>query len=66
MMYFVTKHTIIIENQIIEEFRIADSDFEYCFFTQDKEKAQSVAAILNENTVEPNHVLDIIEDMFYT
>lgn len=39
----------------------------FCFdFTTDEKAANKFAAFLNENDVEPCHVQEIIEDLFYS
>ena len=65
-MYFVTKRTEIIEDEFTVQYGIADETQIFFFFTKDKKEAQSVADLLNGCKVEPVHVIDIIEDMFYT
>ncbi len=65
-MYYVTKRTVIIEEKSIIQYGIADETTEFCCFTQNKEDAEKLARLLNEREVEAVHVLDIIEDMFYT
>lgn len=65
-MYRVKKRKIIIDDKSIIEYGIADETREFCFFTQIKEEAENFVRLLNECEVEPVHVLDIIEDMFYT
>lgn len=65
-MYFVTKETVIIENKVEELFGISDGNTVFPCLTPDRNQAESLASILNENNVEPNHINDIIEDMFYT
>lgn len=65
-MYFVTKRTVEIENTIHEEFGVSCGENNIIFFTSDIKEAEMLAELLNENEVEPNHVADIIEDLFYT
>lgn len=45
---------------------IADENRFYCDFTKDSETALAVAKLLNEAEAEACHVLEIIEDMFYS
>lgn len=65
-MYRLTKRKIIIEDKSITEYGIADEKRTFCCFTESKEEAERLSLLLNEHGVEPSHVLDIIEDMFYT
>lgn len=65
-MYFVTKRTIVIENETVVQFGISDGIYEFPCLSSEKEEAEKLAALLNENGVEAIHVRDIIEDMFYT
>lgn len=45
---------------------IADENRFYCDFTRDCETARELARLLNEMEVESCHVIEIIEDMFYS
>ncbi|MBO5859730.1 MAG: hypothetical protein J6R20_08170 [Clostridia bacterium] len=65
-MYYATKRTLIIDKERIIQYGIADETAEFCFFTQNEDEALNLAKLLNECKVERVHVLDIIEDMFYT
>ncbi len=65
-MYFVTKESVVIENNAEELFGISDGTDSFPCLTSDCNQAESLASLLNENHVEPNHVADIIEDIFYT
>lgn len=65
-MYRVIKRKIIIEDKSITEYGIADEKRTFCCFTESEEEAEKVARLLNDSAVEPIHVLDIIEDMFYS
>ena len=65
-MFYVIKRTVITEESTTIQYGIADDVTEYCCFTQNKKEAENLALLLNENNVEGVHVLDIIEDTFYT
>lgn len=65
-MYFVTKEKETVENKPEYQFGVANGEKTICLFTSDEKEAERLVTLLNENGVEENHVLDIIEDMFYT
>ncbi len=65
-MYYVIRKTEMIEEEISIQYGIADETQIFCCFTKDEKEAQSVADLLNGCKVESIHVIDIIEDMFYT
>ncbi len=64
-MYILTKNCRNIENEDIVLFGIADESCDYGDFTDDMAKAENFVELLNSEKVEPVHVPDIIEDMFY-
>lgn len=47
-------------------FSIANEHRIFCDISDDEELAKQFAQLLNENDVEEIHVLDIIEDFFYS
>lgn len=64
-MYFLTKNCKQIEDEKAVLFGIADESRDYGDFTDDQAKAEEFVELLNSERVEPVHVPDIIEDMFY-
>lgn len=65
-MYKTKEEKTAIEDEEVTLYGIADENRFYCSFTQNRETAECVAALLNENEVAGCHVQDIIEDMFYS
>lgn len=65
-MYKTEEEKAVIEEEEVIVYGIADENRFYCGFTLCKEIADEVAAVLNENEVAACHVLDVIEDMFYS
>lgn len=65
-MYKTEEQSVSAEDGVKILYGISDENRFYCEFTQSKEEAENVVKILNENEVESCHVLDVIEDMFYS
>ncbi|MBR2868126.1 MAG: hypothetical protein IKB88_03535 [Clostridia bacterium] len=65
-MYFVKRREIRTEGRISLQFGIADGTKDYIFFTECKGAAETLADLLNRNNVAPEHIADIVEDLFYT
>lgn len=64
-MYALTKVEKEIENEILQIYAVEEDGHVIIDFTTDKEFAEWVIGLLNENGVEPNHVVDVIEDLVY-
>lgn len=64
-MYRTVSKTALIENKTVKLFGIAQENEIICLFSEDKDKADYFTRICNENGVERNHILDLIEDMYY-
>ena len=65
-MYFVKSRKIRAEGRFSLQFGIADGTKDYIFFTECENTADELADLLNRNNVAPEHIADIIEDLFYT
>lgn len=65
-MYHVTKEIAVIENCAETLFGISDGNVDFPCLTSDCRQAENLAELLNKNGVEPNHLVDVVEDMFYT
>ncbi len=65
-MYSLTKTEKEIEDETVQIYAVEENGRIICDFTTDKEFAETIIRLLNENGVESNHVLDIIEDLVYS
>ncbi len=65
-MYRVAKTVKIICGKTKILFGITDGDKILIDFTTDKSEAEKAVELMNKNNVEPNHVFDVIEDLFYS
>lgn len=65
-MYLVAKEMPIIEGTVTELFGISDNNGILITFTDDPVEAENFVRLCNENQVEPNHIVDVVEDSFYS
>ncbi len=65
-MYRAEQKQISVEGCFVKVWGISDENGFILDFTTDNEKAEKLAAILNENSVERQHVTEIAEDLFYS
>lgn len=65
-MYRVVKTVKSICGKTKVLYGIADGDRILIDFTTDESEAENAVNLMNKNNVEPNHVLDVIEDLFYS
>lgn len=65
-MYKTQEEKTVIEDEEVIVYGVSDENRFYCGFTLCRETADEVAALLNENDVATCHVIDVIEDMFYS
>ncbi len=65
-MYRVAKTVKSICGKTETLYGISDGDKILIEFTTDKSKAENAVDLMNKNNVEPNHVFDVIEDLFYS
>lgn len=64
-MYKLTAIEKIIEDQPHRIYAVEKSGNIICDFTTEKETAEKIIELLNENKVESNQVFDVIEDLIY-
>ncbi len=65
-MYKMQCKEIEIEGESRTLCGISDESGFFCEFTDDLEEAHRTVELLNKNKIEPCHVYDIIEDLFYS
>ena len=65
-MYRVVRISKIIDGEVADLFGVEDYSLIALDFTATESEAEALACLLNENAVEPIHVTDIIEDLFYS
>lgn len=65
-MYKTESKQSSIDEETQTLYGVADEECFYCDFTTDIDTAESIVKFLNENEVEPCHVFEIIEDLFYS
>lgn len=65
-MYRAEQKQISAEGDSVTVWGISDENGFILDFTTDYEKAEKLAAILNENSVERQHAAEIAEDLFYS
>lgn len=65
-MYKTSSQQSTIEGETQTLYGVADENRFYCDFTTDIGTAEAAVKFLNENNVEPCHVYEIIEDLFYS
>ncbi len=65
-MYRAEQKQISAEGDSVTVWGISDENGFILDFTTDYEKAEKLAAILNENLVERQHAAEIAEDLFYS
>lgn len=65
-MYKAEEQSVPTEDGVEILYGISDENRFYCEFTDSREIAENVAKLLNDNEVEDCHVLEIIEDLFYS
>ena len=65
-MYKTKSVEKVIEGESKTVYGVTDETGFFLDFTNDVEQAKMFADLLNENKVEPCHVPEIIEDLFYT
>lgn len=66
ILYKTQCKEIEIEGETQMLYGAADENCFYCDFTTDITEAEKTVNFLNENEVEPCHVVEIIEDLFYS
>ena len=65
-MYTVEKVKIKAESSEKELYAVADESGIICDFTSNFSVAEKLVRALNKNNVERCHVMDVIEDIFYS
>ena len=65
-LYALTKTEKEIEDETVQIYAVEENGRVICDFTTDKEFAEAIIRLLNENGVESNHVMDVIEDLVYS
>ncbi len=65
-MYKAEEKSVSTEDGVKFLYGISDEKRFYCEFTDSRETAENVANLLNDNEVEGCHVVEIIEDLFYS
>lgn len=65
ILYALTKIEKEIEDEVLQIYAVEENGRIICDFTTDEAFARRVIDLLNENSVEINHVVDIIEDLVY-
>lgn len=65
-MYRVVRVSKTIDGETADLFGIEDYSLSVLDFTLIESEAEAVARLLNLNSVESVHVIDIIEDLFYS
>ena len=64
-MYILKKSCKRIENKETVLYGVADERCDYGDFSDNQLEAENFVNLLNSENVEPIHIHDIIEDMFY-
>lgn len=65
-MYRAEQKQISVEGESVMIWGISDENGFILDFTTDYGEAEKLVAILNENSVERQHVAEIAEDLFYS
>ena len=65
-MYRTEEEKVVVDDEEITLYGIADENRFYCSFTRSKKVADEFAEFLNKNCVASCHVADVIEDTFYS
>ena len=66
LLYSVYSKIISTGEEKLEMFGVRNENELFCTFTESREKAEALAAMLNLGDVDSIHVNDVIEDIFYT
>ncbi|MBQ7837609.1 MAG: hypothetical protein IJ395_03205 [Clostridia bacterium] len=64
-MYALTQTEKEIEDEVFQIYAVEAEGKIIMDFTTDREFAEKVVKLLNENGVEINHAVDVIEDLVY-